>query len=340
MPCRRRLPAYFVAAQVLGAGAVFAQPASDFYEGRALDLIVGFPPGGGYDLFARPVSRHFGKHLGTGTSVVIRYMPGAGSMLASNHIYSVAAKDGSVLGIVSPTMPLDARLNPAAARFEAAKFNWVGRIAPGHNVAVVWHSSAVKTIADARTTETTFAGTGVGSNTVVYPSVTNNVLGTKFKMILGYKGSADAMLAMERGEVQAHSTSLEIVKTAHPDWISSGKVRLLLQYGTTRHPAMPDVPTVIELARNDDERAVLGAVMTAVELGRSVLTTPGVPADRLDALRRGFDRLVADPEFIAELKQASMDAIPASGEALGRIVGEIDKMPPALIEKVKAIYGG
>ena len=328
------------AAVLLSSMPAKAQSALDFYKSRALDLIVGFPPGGGYDLFARPVSRHLGRHLGAGTSVVIRYMPGAGSMLASNHIFTAAPKDGSVLGIVSPTMPLDARLTPAIARFEAAKFNWVGRIAPGHNVAFVWHTAPVNSFADARTTDVTFAGTGVGSTIVIYPSITNNVLGTRFKMILGYKGSADAMLAMERGEVQGHSTSFEIVKTSHPEWITSGKVRFLLQYGATRHPAMSDVPTVIDLARSDAERAVLGAVMTAVEIGRAVLTTPGVPTDRLDALRRSFERMLADPEFVADLRIVSMEVIPATGEALGRIVDDIDRMPPALIEKVKAAYGG
>lgn len=329
----------FVCALTLASAFAKAQPPADYYKGRALDLIVGFPPGGGYDLFARPVSRHLGRHIAPGASVVIRYMPGAGSMLASNHVFTVAPKDGSVLAIVSPTMPLDARLNPAAARFEASKFNWIGRISPGHNVAFVWHTAPVRTVADAMTTEVTFAGTGVGSNIVIYPTVTNNVLGTKFKMILGYKGSADAMLAMERGEVQGHSTSFEIVKTAHGSWIETGKVRFLLQYGATRHPAMPEVPTVIELARNDDERSILSAVMTAVEIGRAVLAPPGIPVDRLDTLRRAFDRMMTDPEFAADLKQVSMEILPATGEALGRVVEGIDRMPPDLIAKVKGVYG-
>ncbi len=335
---KRRLLALAVAV-ILAAPTAQAQSPSEFYKSRALDLIVGFPPGGGYDLFARPVSRHLGRHVAPGTTVTIRYMPGAGSMLASNHLFTVAAKDGSVIGIVSPTMPLDARLNPSAARFKASKFSWIGRISPGHNVAFVWHTAPVRTFAEAQSTEVTFAGTGVGSNIVVYPTVTNNVLGTRFKMILGYKGSADAMLAMERGEVQGHSTSYEIVKTAHASWIETGKVRFLLQYGTTRHPAMPDVPTVIELARNDEEKSILSAVMTAVEIGRAVLAPPGVPGDRLDTLRRAFDRMMTDPEFSADLKQISMELMPATGEALGRVVDEIDRMPPDLITKVKAIYG-
>ena len=321
------------------ATARAADDAAAFYNGRALDLIVGFPPGGGYDLFARPVSRHLGRHIGNGTTVVIRYMPGAGSVLASNHMYSAAPKDGSVLAIVSPTMPLDAKLNPSAARFDAARFNWLGRISPGHNVAFVWHTAPVSSIDDARRTEVTFAGTGVGSNIVVYPTVTNNVLGTKLKLILGYKGSADAMLAMERGEVQGHSTSFEIVKTAHPEWVSSGKVRFLVQYGATRHPALPRVPTVIELARTSDERAVLEAVMIAVEIGRSVLTTPDVPPERLAALRRGFQRMLKDEAFVAELEKVSMEILPETGEALGKLVTSLDRLPPDLLAKIKSATG-
>lgn len=317
-----------------------AQSAAEFYKGRTLDLIVGFPPGGGYDLYARPVANHLGRYLGEGANITVRYMPGAGSLLASNYMYTVPPKDGSVLAVLSPTLPLDARLTPAVARFDPTRFTWVGRISPAHNVAFVWHTAPVKTLDDVRKTEITLAGTGVGSNIVVYPTVTNNVLGTKFKMILGYKGSAEAMLAVERGEVQGHSTSVEAVKTAHPDWIKDGKIRFLVQYGSTRHPLMPEVPTVLEAARTQEEKDILGAVMTAVEIGRSIISTPGVPADRVEALRRGFDRMMKDPQFIADLARGSIQPLPATGEEVAKIVDSVANMPDELIVKVKAAHGG
>lgn len=324
------------AAQATGAAA---QTPESFYRGRTLELIVGFPPGGGYDLFARPVARYLGRYVPGGVNVVVKYMPGAGGILAANYIFNVAPTDGTVLGIISPTSTLDSKLNPSSVRFVASQFNWLGRISPQQFVAFIWHTSPVRTMEQARSTEVVFAGSGAGSSIVVYPTVTNNVLGTRFKVIVGYKGSAESLLAMERGEVQGHVTALETVNVTHPDWITTGKVHLLLQYGMTRHPRMPEVPTVVELARNKEEADILKAVMSAVAIGRSVVTTPGVPADRLVALRRAFDAMVGDRDFVDELHKVAMDVTPLTGEALLRLVQEVDSMPASLVEKVKAVYG-
>ena len=316
-----------------------AQPADQFYAGRTLDLVVGFPPGGGYDLFARPVASHLGKHVPGKPAVVLRYMPGAGGILAANYLFNVAPKDGSVLGIISPTATLDSKLTPAAVKYVAAQFNWLGRIGPQVYAAFVWHTANVRTIEQARSTEIVFAATGPGSGITAYPTLTNNVLGTRFKLVLGYRGSAEALLAIERGEVQGHATSLEIVKTAHPDWIADKKVHVLVQYARKRLPALADVPTVGELARNAEEASVLDAVMSSVEIGRTILTPPGVPADRVEALRRAFDRMVADPELAAELQKVTIDVLPMKGEDVGRLVAQVDGMPDALVAKVKAVYG-
>ena len=320
------------------SSAASAQTVEAFYAGRTIDLVVGFPPGGGYDLFARPIARRLGRFLPGNPNLVIRYMPGAGSLVAANHAYSIAPKDGTVLAIISPTGPLEARLNPANVKFTASHFNWIGRIGPQAFVAMIWHTSPVRTIEQARTTEVAFGTTGVGSGTQTYPAVTNSVLGTRFKLVTGYKGSADALLAMERGEVQAHATGIELIKTSRPEWLATKKVHLFTQFTVTRHPIMPDVPAVVEFARNHEEAAVLKAVMSAAEIGRAVLTTPGVPVDRVAALRAAFEEMLKDQEFVAELRKSEMDVIPMPGAQIGKLVDELERLPPATIEKIRQAY--
>ena len=183
-----------------------------------------------------------------------------------------------MIGIGAPTAPLDEKLGTQGVRFKTAELNWIGRIDSLINIVFLWHTSPVKTFADALKTEAKLSGTGVGSTVSIYPTVMNNVLGTKFKLIMGYKGSNDAQLAVERGEVEGHSTSWTAVKVAHPDWRPDKKINVIVQFSLKRHPELPDVPTVVELARNDEERQVLSAVVNAAEIGTAFFTTPGVPA--------------------------------------------------------------
>jgi tripartite-type tricarboxylate transporter receptor subunit TctC len=182
------------------------------------------------------------------------------------------------------------------------------------------------------------SGTGVGSTVSIYPTVMNHVLGTKFKLIMGYKGSNEAMLAVERGEVEGHSTSWTALKVAHPDWIKDKKVTLLVQFALKRHPEMPDIPTAVELGRNDEERAILSAVMNAAEVGSAFFTTPGAPADRVTALRRAFDATMKDPEFQADVERTRLSINPITGEELQKLVADVSNLPPTLLEKVRAAY--
>jgi tripartite-type tricarboxylate transporter receptor subunit TctC len=196
----------------------------------------------------------------------------------------------------------------------------------------------VKTIADAQKIEATLSGTGAGSTVSIYPTVLNNVIGTKFKLVMGYRGSNEAMLAMERGEVEGHSTAWSAVKVAKPDWLRDKTVAIIVQFALKRHPELPDVPTAVELARNDDERAVLAAIMNASEVGTAFFTSPGVPPDRLAALRRAFDETMKDPEFLAEATRIRLGVSPMSGEELQKLVTEVSSLSPALLERVRAVY--
>lgn len=338
---RAVLAASLVALTAFCAPASHAQPAVEqFYKGKTIDLIIGYPPGGSNDVFARFVARHMGKYIPGNPNFVTRNMPGGGSLLAANYVYSIAPKDGSVLAITSPTTPLDARLGNPAAKYEPEKFNWIGRTGTAANPIMIWHTQPFNSWKDALTQEITLSATGAGSTVSVYPTVLNNVLKTKFKLVMGYKGSGEAMLAMERGETAGHSTAWEALKTQHPDWITDKKVRIVLQFAINRHPEMADVPTAIEVAETPEQKAILRAVLNATEIGKPFFTTPGVPAERVEALRRAFDKMVKDADFIAEFARAKVELNPRTGEELQKMVEELVSVPPDLMAKVKANYGG
>jgi tripartite-type tricarboxylate transporter receptor subunit TctC len=331
--------ACFAGAFALLASPAFAQTPEQFYKGKSIDMIIGYPPAGSNDVYARLVARHLGKHIPGNPSIVPKNMPGAGSFLALAHMYNIAAKDGLSIGIGAPTAALDEKLGTQGVRFKTAELNWIGRVDSLVNMVFLWHTSPVKTFADAQKMESKLSGTGVGSTVSVYPLVTNNVLGTKFKLIMGYKGSAEAQLAVERGEVDGHSTSWTAVKVGHPDWHPTKKISIVVQYALKRHAELPEVPTVVELARNDEERAILSAVMNATEVGTAFFTTPGAPADRVAALRRAFDAMTKDPEFIEDATKLKLTLGSITGEELQKLVGEVSALSPELLEKVKAIYG-
>ncbi|MFM2445476.1 MAG: hypothetical protein RJB09_2662, partial [Pseudomonadota bacterium] len=324
----------------ISASVAQAQTVEQFYAGKTMELIVGYPPGGSNDVYGRAVARNIGRFIGGHPQVVFRNMPGAGSILAANHIYNVAPRDGTVLGLLAATNTLDEKLGAAGVKFETGKFTWIGRVAAGTNVTAVWRTSKLQTIQDAFTTEASLGATGAGSTVFIYPNVLNRVLGTKFKMVMGYGGSNEAMLAMERGEVEGHSTSLEAYKSARADWLKSGAVRVLVQYGLTRHPDLPDVPTCLELATTDEQRRILGAVVNATEIGKSILSTPGVPAERTRALRSAFMDMTRDGDFQSELEKMRVELTPMSGEKLQALVQEVGDISPELVSKIKAVYGG
>jgi tripartite-type tricarboxylate transporter receptor subunit TctC len=321
------------------ATPVAAQTPEQFYAGKSIDLVIGYPPAGSNDVYARLLSRHLGRHIPGKPNIVPKNMPGAGSFAALGHVYNVAPKDGTVIAIGAPTSPLDEKLGTPGVRFKSAEFNWIGRIDSLINIVFMWKTSPVKTVADAQRVESTLSGTGAGSTVSIYPTVMNNVLGTKFKLIMGYKGSSEAQLAVERGEVEGHSTSWTAVKVGHPDWYPSKTISILVQFALNKHPELPDVPTVVELARNDEERQILRAVMNATEIGTAFFTTPGAPADRVTALRRAFDATVKDPEFLADAERTKLTVGPLPGEELQKLVGEVANLSPALLEKVRAAYG-
>jgi tripartite-type tricarboxylate transporter receptor subunit TctC len=326
-------------ALVLGAGMqASAQTPEQFYKGKTIDFEIGYATGGSNDAYARLLASHLGKHIPGTPNVVPRNAPGAGSFLAVNRIFNTSPKDGTVIGLGAPTLALDEKFGSQGVRYKTAELNWIGRVDSLINIVMMWKTSPVKTIADAQRLESTLGATGAGSTASIYPTVLNNVLGTKFKLVMGYQGTNEAMLAVERGEVDGNSTAWSAVKVAKPDWIRDKSVTIIVQFGLERHPELPDVPTAVELARNDAERQILRAIFNASEVGTSFFTTPGVPADRLAALRRAFDATMQDPEFLAEAQTVRLGVSPMTGEGVQKLVGHVSDLSPALLEKVRAVY--
>jgi tripartite-type tricarboxylate transporter receptor subunit TctC len=328
------------AAAVLAAATApaGAESAADFYKGKTINFIIGYATAGATDVYARLVVRHIGKYIPGNPNVIARNMPGAGSILAANHIFNVAPRDGTVLGLASPTIPLEETLGASASKYKAAEFSWIGRIATNPNVTFIMNTSKVKTIQDAFKYEAVLGATGRSSTNSVYPLVLNNVVGTKFKVVTGYSGTATVMLAMERGEVEGNSATFDGLKAQHPDWVTNKRVNIIVQYLLKRHRDLPDVPTSAEVARTPEQALILRTVSSASEIGKFVLTTPGVPAERVAALRTAFDAMVKDPDFLAEAAKLRIEIDPLTGAELQKIVHDTQSISSDVVEKVKAIY--
>lgn len=321
-----------------GAAPATCQTAEQFYAGKTLDMIIGFPAGGFNDTNARLAARHLGNHIPGKPKIIARNMPGGGSLVAANHIYTVARRDGTVLGLLSPTIPMDEKLGTAGIKFESARFNWIGRIGAAVNVAMIWHASPIMTVDDLKTRETTTGATGAGSVVAVYPNVLNHMFGTKFKIVMGYAGSAEAMLAMERGEVEAHTASWEAVNAMHPSWVKDGKIRVVVQFALARHRQLPHVPTAVDLARTPDDAATMKAMVASGDIGKSIMTGPELPTDRVEALRRAFDDMCKDPAFLADAQKSGVDISPMKGEELQKFIEDVGAISPAIVARVKGFY--
>jgi tripartite-type tricarboxylate transporter receptor subunit TctC len=323
-----------VAALFLAAQA-HAQSPADFYKGRTVDLYVGYSVGGGYDLYARVLARHMGRHIPGNPTIVVKNMEGAGSLRLANWLYRVGAKDGSVIATIGRGTGFDPLLGHQAAQFDATRFTWIGSGNHEVSVCVAYQgSSGVTTFADLRTKEMTVGGTGASSDTDQFPRVLNGVLGTRMKIVSGYPGGNDIVLAMERGEVQGRcGWSWSSVKSTHGAMISERKLIVLLQLSLQKHPELPDVPLVVDLAKTDEERQILTLIFARQVMGRPFLAPPGIPADRTNALRQAFMDTMTDPAFVAEAERAQLEVNPVAGEDLQKLVAEIYRTPPEVAQK-------
>lgn len=316
---------------------VSAEPIADFYKGKQVSIYIGYAAGGGYDLYGRLVARHIGNHIPGKPRLVPQNMPGAGSLKLANYLYNVAPKDGTVLGMITQSTPQEEALGTPGISYRSAEFNWIGRVTSNVEITVVWHTSGVKNITDAKDKEVILAGTGPTTPSEVFPKVMNGVIGTKFKVISGYGGSSEGVLAMERGETMGALLSWASLKTTKRDWLSGKKVEILVQYAAQKHPDLGHVPTMVELADTEEGRKILALYASGSELGRSVMAPPRIPHERVRALQSAFDAMVRDEEFLAEVQKSNLEFDPLSGEELQKIVVEAGNIPRELIERAKAV---
>lgn len=320
------------------ASPALAQQAAPFFKGKTVAMVIGFAPGASNDFYGRLVARHLGKHIPGEPTIVSQNMPGAGSFKAANHLFHVAPRDGTAIGIVTQTLATEEALGATGIQFKSAEFSWLGRVTSDSVVTFMWNTSKIKTIADAMTSEAPVGATGVSSTVTIYPLVLNAVVGSKLKMVMGYESSTAAMLAMERGEVEGASTGWGTLKITKQDWLRDKTINMIVQYGPERHPDLPGVPTAVELGKTEEDRQVLGLYANDASIGKSILAPPSMPADRVKLLRAAFDAMVIDREFLADVKQSNAEFDPLSGEKLQAIVEQVARTPESVRARARAVH--
>jgi tripartite-type tricarboxylate transporter receptor subunit TctC len=303
-------------------------------------VIIGYSSGGTYDLYARLVSRHIGSHIPGNPQVVPRNMPGAGSRTAANWVMNVGPKDGTVLGATEQSMAVSQAMGDKSLPVDVTKFIYIGNPNSENNTTSTWYEAGIRTIDDAKKKEVTMGATG-GSTSSQYPRIMNALIGTKFKVILGYPGGNDINIAMERREVDGRgSNSWASWKSTRPEWVAQKKIDILVQIGLKKAPDLPNVPLMIELAQSDEDRAIMRLFSVSGAIGRPLYTSPGVPPERVKALRDAFRATMQDPKFLADAKNGNFDIEAVYGEELQKLVEEVVATPPAIGERAKKIIDG
>jgi tripartite-type tricarboxylate transporter receptor subunit TctC len=319
-----------------GCGFVQAKTAETFFRGKTINYYVGFAGGGAYDFYSRVTARYLGRHLPGNPTVVVQNMPGAGSLQAAGFLYWSAPRDGTAIGTVSESVALEEALHTAGVRYKASKFTWIGRITGSLEVAASRRESA-KSIEDAKHIELTMASTGAGSPSQGYPILLDALANTRFKIISGFASSPQGMLAMERGEVDAVQSSWDTLKRTKQEWLRNHDVNILYQAALKRDPELPDVPTTVELGPTEQARDLLAFYTKSAEVGQAILAPPGIPTDRAAALRAGFQAVLKDRDFLADVAQTQVTLRPASAETLEKIIAETTNAPSEITDRIGAI---
>jgi tripartite-type tricarboxylate transporter receptor subunit TctC len=326
---------------VLGAAiaavVAHAQSPADFYKDRNIDLYIGYSAGGAYDLYARVIGRHMGAHIPGGPTLVPKNLEGAGSLRLANYLYRVAPQDGSAFGTIGRGIAFDPLLIGQGDAFDAQKFSWIGSANNEVSVCVAMQGSGITTFEDLFTKELTVGGTGTSADTDQFPRVLNGVLGTHFKIVEGYPGGNDVLLAMERGEVKGRcGWSWSSVKSTRQAWLNDKKMSVLVQLSLSRHPELPDVPLISDFAKTDEQRQILKMVFARQVMGRPYLAPPNLPPDRLATLRQAFMDTMGDKDFLAEAAKVELEVNPVSGADVEKLVKDVYATPPDIIAKAKA----
>jgi tripartite-type tricarboxylate transporter receptor subunit TctC len=327
----------FLGLATAAATPALADPIEDFYKGKQIKFIIRSGVGGAYDLYGRMLASHIGRHIPGNPLVIPVNMAGGGGIKAANYVANIAPKDGTVLTIVSQGLAVDQALGLSAGlEADLRDFNWIGNMSSANQVTVVWTTSLTKTFEDAKKRETVIGTTGAGSISTQVPAVYNNVLGAKMKLVVGYADGSSVNLAMERNEVEGRAMNPWVAyKATTPRLVEEKLIIPIIQVGMTKEPDLPDVPLMRDLAKTAYEKQIVDFMSRAVSIGRPIATTPGVPVDRVAALRKAFDATLADPIFIADAEKQRMEVRSMTGDELASLVKGVIDAPADIREKVK-----
>jgi tripartite-type tricarboxylate transporter receptor subunit TctC len=327
------------AAVLLSQFAAKAEPVADFYRGKTISLYVGFPPGGGYDLYARVFAPHFARHIPGNPQIVIKTMLGGSGIQAAGYMTNVTSQDGTSLGLFLDSLTLGKVLG-GHGDFDPVKLTWIGRIVSTATVSVVWHTSPVQTIEEAKKRELLMAGTVPSNTSNFIPAALNDLIGTKIKVIMGFRGSPDQALAMLRGEVNSiGGMSWEAIQTNHREWITEKKIRVLYAQGAQRIKDLPNDPALLDFATDERSRRILTLLGSGPDIGRSIVAEPGIPRERAVALRQAFMATMQDAELVAEVRRRNLTLEPVSGEEIQKMVAAYAATPKELVDQAKRYIG-
>ena len=325
-----------LAAALLAASGTLAHAdaVSDFYRGKTVNVLIGVAAGGEYDLHARIVARYIGKYIPGNPTIVPQNMTGAGGLRMANYLYEVAARDGTNIGMLANTFPAMQAAGVKGVMFDASKFHWIGSICPTVETMATWKTTGVRTIEEARQKEVIAGATGRGAITYMFPAMLNEFAGTKFKIVTGYPGGNDVNLAMERGEVGARNNTWSSWKVTKPAWLSNKDIAILVQAGP-KASDLPGVPSIEDIIPDADNRKIVELLVSGTRLGRPLATTPGVPEERVKALRDAFDAVMKDPDFLKEVAASNIEVDPVRGADMQTVVARVLATPKHLAERAR-----
>jgi tripartite-type tricarboxylate transporter receptor subunit TctC len=330
-----------LAAMVVSASAGRAQSVAEFYKGKTISLVNAYPPGSSRDAAGRLLIRHLPRHIPGNPSIVARNMVGAGGLIGTNYIFNAAQKDGTEIGLTGGTLPFGPLWSREGVKFEATKFNWLGSMEAWVGLVFVRKGAPAQSLSQLLTNEIKVGATGIGDVTAIYPRVLNALAGTKFNVVRGYQGTADLNLAIERAEVDGRvGWCFECAKREKPSWLADGSVLLLLQLAFSRHPELKTVPSLADVAKNDEARQIMTLVYGGQDMNIPLMLPPGVPAERVAALRKAFDDTMNDPEFRAEAKKVGADVSPMTWQEVEKLIRSAYATPAATIERAAKIITG
>lgn len=324
----------------LGAAPALAQSPADFYRGKTVTVVVGYAPGGGYDIYSRLLARHLGNHIPGSPGVIVQNMPGAAGVVASNNIYVASPKDGTVIAAVDQNIPMFQLLGGKGVKYDATRFAWLGSMAASNGIAMVWAATGITSLDEAKKREVSMGTTGANDDAYIYARALNALLGTRFRTIQGYSGTSSVNMALEKGEVEAMGRSTYYgFASQRPDWLRDRKVNILVQFGFEKQPEIADVPMLLDLVSEPEARQIASLISMPTSIGYSHWLSPDVPADRLAALRAAYKAALADPPLVDESKQRGIEIKPRTPEEIARIVKAAADTPADVREKTVKMLG-